>query len=421
MNAPCSESPSDPAAPAPSGPAAAAERDNAAQAAHRRAADAVARGDLAGMRDALEEACRLAPGQLAWAADLAYAWLQHGEAMRARLLLDQRHTAGRSSPTTWLLLGHALAATGEPQRAVAAWERALQRARAARQWRNVGTTPGHLRPLVAQAMQQAFAARRAMLHRVLDEQRALLGPQALRRVERAVSGYLREWDATPPDARQRPKFFYFPELPSPPYHDPFLQPWAATLQAHWQAIRDEALAVLADPGQLSAFLDFPAGAKVDDYVGGAGPAPAWDAYFFYRHGQRFDAHHARCPRTSALLDGIELCRIQGQAPEICYSVLAPGSHIKPHYGVTNTRLVFHLPLVVPPDCALNVIGGGEHAWREGEPMMFDDTFQHEAWNRSNQVRVILLMDCWNPHLTLEERVAVKAIVESISRFEQAEP
>ncbi|WP_374674581.1 aspartyl/asparaginyl beta-hydroxylase domain-containing protein [Ideonella sp.] len=420
MNAACADSPSDASAPDPT-PAPARAADAAALDARRRAEEAFVRGDLAGMCELLEQACGLAPDRLGWAEDLAYAWLRHGQPLRARMLLDQRHAASRSSATTWLLLGHALAATGEPQRAVPAWERGLQRARAAGQWRSAGTTPAHLRPLVSQAMQQAFAARRALLHRVLDEQRTLVGPQALRRVERAVSGYLREWDATPPDRRQRPKFFYFPELPSPPYHDPFLQPWAATLQAHWQAIRDEALAVLAEPGQLSAFLDFPAGAKVDDYVGGAGPAPAWDAYFFYRHGQRYDAHHARCPRTSALLDSIELCRIEGQAPEVCYSVLAPGSHIKPHYGVTNTRLVFHLPLVVPPDCALHVIDAGEHAWREGEPMMFDDTFQHEAWNRSDRVRVILLMDCWNPHLTPEERIAVKALVESISRFEQAEP
>ncbi len=82
------------------------------------------------------------------------------------------------------------------------------------------------------------------------------------------------------------------------------------------------------------------------------------------------------------------------------------------------RLVFHLPLVVPPDCALNVIDGGAHHWQEGEPMMFDDTFQHEAWNRSDRPRLILLMDCWNPHLTLPEREAVKRLVEAIDDIEQ---
>jgi aspartate beta-hydroxylase len=90
----------------------------------------------------------------------------------------------------------------------------------------------------------------------------------------------------------------------------------------------------------------------------------------------------------------------------------------PHYGVTNTRLVMHLPLLVPSDCALRIVDGGEHCWREGELMMFDDTFQHEAWNRSASTRMILLMDCWNPHLTDPERLAVKQLVETISDFQR---
>ncbi len=79
----------------------------------------------------------------------------------------------------------------------------------------------------------------------------------------------------------------------------------------------------------------------------------------------------------------------------------------------------HLPLLVPADCALNVIGAGEHHWREGELMMFDDTFQHEAWNRSDQYRVILLMDCWNPALTPVERRAVTQLIETIGALHRA--
>lgn len=89
----------------------------------------------------------------------------------------------------------------------------------------------------------------------------------------------------------------------------------------------------------------------------------------------------------------------------------------PHHGVTNTRLVYHLPLLVPDDCVLHVSGGGEHAWREREPVMFDDTFLHEAWNRSALPRIVLLMDCWNPHLTPEERRAMRVLVELISAYQ----
>ena len=82
--------------------------------------------------------------------------------------------------------------------------------------------------------------------------------------------------------------------------------------------------------------------------------------------------------------------------------------------------MFHLPLIVPPDCALNV-GGVEHRWREGEPILFDDTYEHEAWNRSGQPRLILLMDCWNPHLTEGEKEAARHVIEAIDAIEPLKP
>jgi aspartate beta-hydroxylase len=172
--------------------------------------------------------------------------------------------------------------------------------------------------------------------------------------------------------------------------------------------------------RLQNFLELSASARLEDYLQGDGVTPAWEAFFFYRHGHRFDANHALCPRTSEVLEAIDLCRIEEQAPEICFSVLKPGSHIMPHYGVSNVRLVMHLPLLVPSDCALNLIDVGEHHWQEGKLLMFDDTFQHEAWNRSGETRIVLLMDCWNPHLTGVEQLAVKQLIEMISRFHLAD-
>ena len=96
-------------------------------------------------------------------------------------------------------------------------------------------------------------------------------------------------------------------------------------------------------------------------------------------------------------------------------MLAPGTHILPHTGVTNIRAVVHLPLIVPADCAIEV-GGETHAWRVGEVVVFDDTFEHHAWNRSDQRRVILLMDTWNPYLSDVEREAVGALIAGIGDF-----
>jgi aspartate beta-hydroxylase len=111
-------------------------------------------------------------------------------------------------------------------------------------------------------------------------------------------------------------------------------------------------------------------------------------------------------------------RIRDHAPEVMFSVLTAGSHILPHRGVTNTRVVCHLPLVVPEDCAL-VVGGERRAWREGEAVAFDDTYEHEAWNRGARTRVVLIVDVWNPHLTPAERDAVAALVAAMGDFNKA--
>ena len=152
-------------------------------------------------------------------------------------------------------------------------------------------------------------------------------------------------------------------------------------------------------------------------AGGAG-APSWNGFYFWRHGERRDANHALCPRTSAALEALPLVRIRGNAPEVMFSVLTPGTHILPHRGVTNTRVVCHLPLVVPEDCAL-VVGGESRAWREGEAVAFDDTYEHEAWNRGSRTRVVLIIDVWNPHLTAAERDAVAALAEVMGDFNKA--
>ncbi len=90
------------------------------------------------------------------------------------------------------------------------------------------------------------------------------------------------------------------------------------------------------------------------------------------------------------------------------------------YRNHNGQQVLHLPLVVPRDCALNLVDRGEHRWEEGRLVMFDDTYLHEAWNRSDQTRIVLLMDCWNPYLSGVERQAVKRLVETISGINEAD-
>jgi aspartate beta-hydroxylase len=175
------------------------------------------------------------------------------------------------------------------------------------------------------------------------------------------------------------------------------------------------LAVLQAEQGIEPFIKFRSADEIPKFLAGADGKPVWDAFFFYRHGVRYDDNCARCPQTAAILDALPLVHIPAHAPEICFSVLTPGTHILPHRGVTNTRLVTHLPLIVPDNCAINV-GGELHAWQEGRCVTFDDTFEHEAWNRSEQTRVVLIMDCWNPYLSQVEREAVVDLVTAIGDF-----
>jgi aspartyl/asparaginyl beta-hydroxylase (cupin superfamily) len=96
-----------------------------------------------------------------------------------------------------------------------------------------------------------------------------------------------------------------------------------------------------------------------------------------------------------------------------FSLLAPNTRIPPHVGVTNTRLVCHLPLIVPEGCWFRV-GAETRFWKRGEALVFDDTIEHEAMNPSDELRVVFIFDVWHPDLSEVERAAVSALLSSES-------
>lgn len=315
-----------------------------------------------------------------------------------------------------LYLGNTLEQLGHHDAALREYFSAITKAQTHGRWLSPETTPPGLRELVTYAMRYVDAGRKRLFGGALAGLRAQHGAAALQRAEHALDIYLGERPANIPEPQQRPKFLFFPDIPTPRWYARELFDWYEALESNVDVIRAEMLAVLHDNVGLEPFLKIPKAEDVPRFLG-AGPQgpPAWDAFFFYRHGTRYRENCERCPRTAAIIDALPLVRIRAHAPEICFSVLAPGTHILPHHGVTNTRLVTHLPLLVPDNCAISV-GGEERAWQEGRCFTFDDTFEHEAWNRSEQTRVVLIMDCWNPYLTDVEREAVGALVETIGIF-----
>lgn len=307
---------------------------------------------------------------------------------------------------------------GRRHEAMLAYSAAMDAAQNRGRWLSDDTTAPGLREAVKHAAQYISAVRRELFDAIMEPLRERYGRSELARVDECLSIYLGGHAPATPDPRQRPKFLYFPGIPSQPFYPNERFPAHAELEAAVDVVREELLAVLShtQDGIVPFLGTDSATAIAANLLGSSGrQEPAWDAFFFYRHGVRHHANGARCPRTSALLDSMPLVRVRDHAPETLYSILRPGTHILPHRGVTNTRLVTHLPLIVPSDCALRV-GGETHVWKEGQCVTFDDTFEHEAWNHSEQVRAVLILDSWNPDLSAAEQAAVADLVAAIGDF-----
>lgn len=431
--------------------------DATAEACRAQALTALQRGDVAVAEQAFARLLEQLPGDTEALQFLASRELDRGNAARAiERLQAARHASGRDAAilhqlgaaqvlagdlcgaeaslcealelapgmfVARLRLGVVFEQQGRRHEATTAYLGAINAAQAQGRWLNDDTTAPGLRDAVKHATRYVAAGRRELFDAVIEPLRQRYGRAELARVDQCLAIYLHELPAPLPDPRQRPLFLYFPGVPSQPFYPRERFPEHARLEAAVEAIREDLCAVLADAGDpLVPFLGAPSAEAVAAKLLGSTGAQeaAWDAFFFYRHGERYDANCARCPRTSGLLDTLPLVRIRDHAPETLYSVLRPGTHILPHRGVTNTRLVTHLPLIVPPDCALRV-GGQTHVWEEGRCVTFDDTFEHEAWNRSGQTRVVLIMDSWNPDLTEAERLAVTDLVAAIGDFNRSAP
>jgi aspartate beta-hydroxylase len=195
---------------------------------------------------------------------------------------------------------------------------------------------------------------------------------------------------------------HYPFLPADEFFDRALFPWFAELEAKTPKIRREALALLeAGDEALRPYVRLDKGTPQNKWSPLDGSLD-WGACFLWEYGTRNDAVCDRCPETAAALAAAPQNHVPGKAPSAFFSILKPGAKIPPHTGVTNTRAIIHLPLVVPPGCGFRV-GGETREWVEGQAFAFDDTIEHEAWNNSDQPRVILILDVWNPHLTVDEQ------------------
>jgi hypothetical protein len=212
---------------------------------------------------------------------------------------------------------------------------------------------------------------------------------------------------------QQPSSFYFPGLPQRQFYERDEFPWLTEIEAAVPEMQAELRAVLADGNDFAPYVEAHA-----DRPLAANPLmndPKWGAYYFWRNGEIVPENAARCPVTMQALQHAPMPLIDQRSPIALWSLLKPDTHIQPHHGLLNTRLICHIPLIVPQGCALRV-GNETQSWREGEALIFDDSFEHEAWNKSDATRVILLFEIWRPEISLDERAALTAIFETINDY-----
>jgi beta-hydroxylase len=175
-------------------------------------------------------------------------------------------------------------------------------------------------------------------------------------------------------------------LGDPQIYDPRLFPWAAELELEWQSIRSELDAVMTFRDQIPSFQD------ILKEVSAIQSDNQWKTFFLAGIGMDCTENRRRCPETVRLL-----AKIPGLTTAF-FSILSPGKHIPAHRGAWNGLLRLHLGLMVPePRERVRIrIGNVFYSWREGEALIFDDTFNHEVWNDTNGYRVVLFVDFARP-------------------------
>jgi aspartyl/asparaginyl beta-hydroxylase (cupin superfamily) len=208
---------------------------------------------------------------------------------------------------------------------------------------------------------------------------------------------------------QEPSDFHYPGMPETEFHDRAHFPGITALEQASSDIRAEFDALIAaEAAEMVPYIQYPDRVPMRQWKD-LNHNPKWTAIHLLQNGERIDVNARHCPKTLDAIAQMDQPEVPGASPNAMFSLLAPRTRIPPHTGVANTRLVCHLPLIVPADCGFRC-GETVREWRVGEAFVFDDTIEHEAWNDSDQLRVVLIVDLWAPALGPGDRAAVAAVI-----------
>ncbi len=274
--------------------------------------------------------------------------------------------------------------------------------------------PQSLRPVFQYALQFVAASDKELeefLESRLKPLRESYKNEPLQRFDRCLETLLRK----KPVYRPQPTFMYFPRLPAIEFYERSDFPWLDSVEAATDEIRAELINVLQEgPSVLRPYVDIPAGMPLDQWRE-LNQSRRWGVYYLWQEGIALPDHIARFPRTVKALEAWPRCEVPGCSPTAVFSILDAKTRIPAHTGVANTRLIVHLPLIVPPGCGFRV-GAERREWQPGKAFVFDDSFEHEAWNDSDVPRAVLILDIWSPHVSLAERELVSRVSADVGEF-----
>ena len=343
-------------------------------------------------------AAELPPAAMPWEM-LARAEEGCGDRAAAAAALDRRLLLDKRDIGALLLKARLFEQDGDSRAASSFYQAALNQEAFA------GGCPPPLRPLLDRGRQFIAASSARFTEHLFDT----LGAPASPRIAMALDLLTGKRELF----LQQPSVFYFPELPQRQFYDWREFPWLEPMLALVPEMRAELDAIEAGEERFDPYVTrhasrpAPNNPLLDD--------PAWSALWFWKGGEIVADNAARCPATMRALELAPLPRIDGRSPIAHWSRLLPGAHIRPHHGMLNTRLICHIPIRTAPGCSLRV-GNEVREWVDGVPVVFDDSFEHEAKNAGDRSRTVLLFEIWRPEIADEERAQLARIFEAIGEF-----
>lgn len=358
---------------------------------------------------------------------------QSGRLGDARRLLEAAVQATPERSETWLKLAAMCRGTGDASGALSSVSRALaldpldlsallmramllermgREAEAGEAYghalaqRPPGETPPGLAAMIAHAEQSYGRFQEGLLERLRG---AVPDTPATAEEQRRIDRFLTNVARTTRVYEQAPSHFHYPGLPPFEFHDRGRFPWLDEVEAATAAISEEFETLIAsEAAELVPYIQYPDDVPLRQWEA-LNRSRDWTAVHLLQNGRRVERNARHCPRTMALLARLPQPEVPGASPNAMFSLLAPRTRIPPHTGVANTRLVCHLPLIIPPGCGFRV-GAETRDWTPGAAFVFDDTIEHEAWNDSDELRVVFIFDVWAWALSEAERRTVAAVV-----------